>query len=166
MAKDFDKAREEINRIDKEMAELFTRRMRAVEDIARYKKENRLLIFDGDREREIIDRAKLLVDEDLCEYYVDFIKSVMSVSKSYQRKLVEDQDERVINVCLGDRSYNIHVGRGLSDRAGEILNLQRRVFIVTDSGVPKEYANKIKNMCESAEIVALDAGEASKSYEN
>ena len=166
MAKDFDKAREEINRIDKEMAKLFTRRMRAVEHIAKHKKENRLPIFDGDREREIIDRAKLLVDEDLCEYYVDFIKSVMSVSKSYQRRLVEDKDERVINVSLGDRSYNIHVGRGLSDRAGEILNLQRRVFIVTDSGVPKEYANKIKNMCESAEIVALDAGEASKNYEN
>ena len=46
MAKDLlNKARIEINAIDKDMADLFVRRMKAVKTVAEYKKENNLPIY-------------------------------------------------------------------------------------------------------------------------
>ena len=50
------------------------------------------------------------------------------------------------NSGRGERSYDITVGSGLLDNAYEYMNLARKVFIVTDSGVPKEYAEKIREM--------------------
>ena len=43
-------AREEINRIDREMAKLFCERMEAVKSVAEYKKERGLPILDSTRE--------------------------------------------------------------------------------------------------------------------
>lgn len=84
------KAREEINEVDKEMAELFVKRMRAVEQIAKYKKENGLKIFDPQREEEVIKRNSELIDDPtLREYYVSFLREAMSVSRLYQRRLTE-----------------------------------------------------------------------------
>ena len=45
-----------------------------------------------------------------------------------------------IHMDLKENSYDILVERGILSRAGEFLNLQRRVLIVTDIGVPSIYA--------------------------
>ena len=66
---------------------------------------------------------------------------------------------------LGERSYSIRVGNGLLDRADEFFNLNRKVFIVTDSGVPCEYAERISKKCLDAKIVTVAEGEGSKSLE-
>lgn len=84
------KARAEINEIDKEMAELFVRRMRAAEAVAAYKKEHALPIPDAAREAEVVQaNAKLVEDETLREYYVNFIRNNMAVSRAYQARLLE-----------------------------------------------------------------------------
>ena len=44
---------------------------------------------------------------------------------------------------LGARGYDIFVGRKLIDDAGKLVNLERKVFIVTDDNVPAEYAKKV-----------------------
>ena len=44
-----------------------------------------------------------------------------------------------LRMNLGERSYDITVGCGLLERASEYFSLARRVFIVTDDGVPREY---------------------------
>ena len=49
-----EKAREDINRIDSEIAHLFEERMAAVASVAAYKAENGLPILDAKREREVI----------------------------------------------------------------------------------------------------------------
>lgn len=66
---------------------------------------------------------------------------------------------------LGEHSYGITVGRGLLERAGEYFNLSRRVFIVTDDGVPKEYAEKVAASAKEYKIVTVPSGEGSKSIE-
>ena len=48
--------RQKINEIDKEMAKLFEERMKASKDVANYKKEHALPIFDSSREQEVINR--------------------------------------------------------------------------------------------------------------
>lgn len=79
--------RTQISNIDKEMLELFVKRMEVSRLIGLYKKEHHLPIFDERREKEIIDRQKaLLNNNDLWPFYKPFIKELMNVSKEYQKK--------------------------------------------------------------------------------
>lgn len=69
----------------------------------------------------------------------------------------------IIPVELKNESYEIVLGRGVLDKAGEHLNLERKALIVTDSGVPATYALRIADQCREADIVTVPAGENSKS---
>ncbi len=83
-----DIARQEINRIDKEMAKLFCERMEAAENVAEYKKERGLPVLDATREEEVISRNSALVeDEVLRSYYINFLRNNMAISRSYQSRL-------------------------------------------------------------------------------
>lgn len=62
-------------------------------------------------------------------------------------------------------SYDIIVERGVLSKAKEHINLNRRVLIVTDSGVPAEYAQTIAEQCKNGIICTVDQGESSKSLE-
>lgn len=82
-------ARENINRIDREIAKLFEERMREVEEVIAYKLENNLEILDSGREKEVIDRnSKLLKNENLKKYYIDFLENMMRISKDYQKDIL------------------------------------------------------------------------------
>ena len=70
-----------------------------------------------------------------------------------------------IHMNLKENSYDIVVERGVLSRAGEYLNLQRRVLIVTDSGVPEIYAKTIAEQCKNPIICTVEQGETSKSLE-
>lgn len=70
-----------------------------------------------------------------------------------------------IHMNLKENSYDIVVERGILEKAGEHLNLDRRVLIVTDSGVPEIYAQTLAKQCKSPVICTVESGEASKSIE-
>ena len=90
MSDKLEKARRIINEVDREMAELFVKRMRAAEIIAAYKGENGLPILDRDREDELIGaNSRYIEDGILLEYYINFIKSNMEISRRYQSRLLE-----------------------------------------------------------------------------
>lgn len=79
---------DEIDKIDAEMAELFTKRMEIVRDIADYKCENGLPVGDTEQDMEILEKASArLEDTQLKEYYVRFMKHVLSISRSYQSRI-------------------------------------------------------------------------------
>ena len=82
-------ARTKINEIDAKMAELFTERMKAAAEIAEYKKERGLPIYDKAREDEVILKNSALVEEEeIREFYVNFLKSNMSISRAWQERLI------------------------------------------------------------------------------
>ena len=82
-------ARERINIIDAEMARLFSERMEAARDVAAYKKENGMPIFDASREAQVIEKNSAFIeDENLRSFYVEFLKYNMKLSKEYQRQLL------------------------------------------------------------------------------
>ncbi len=84
-----EKARLEIDRIDREMAKLFQERMEAAEKVALYKKETGMPIFDPAREEKVLSLgAGRVEDETLRGYYINFLHSVMDISKAYQKRLV------------------------------------------------------------------------------
>ena len=68
-----------------------------------------------------------------------------------------------IKLNLGERGYTVTVGSGLIERANEYFNLDRRVFVLTDSGVPSEYAKAVASGCKDSFIYTVKAGEESKS---
>lgn len=68
-------------------------------------------------------------------------------------------------VSLGDKSYDILMERGLLGRAGDYLNLDRKVLIVTDSGVPEVYAETLAKQCKTPCVQTVPMGEGSKSLE-
>lgn len=72
---------------------------------------------------------------------------------------------KTLHLCLGERGYDINIGHGLLCRVGEFFNLNRRVFIVTDDGVPKEYAKTVESLCDNAVVVTVKQGEGAKSPE-
>lgn len=71
----------------------------------------------------------------------------------------------VMRLDLGANSYDIVVERGVLKRASKELNLDRKVLIVTDEGVPSAYAEEIKNASKEGYIVTVKQGESSKSIE-
>lgn len=85
-------ARAEINEVDKQMAELFSRRFKAAQMIAEYKKSRGLPVYDAEREREVIARnASLIADEELRPYYVCQLRATMALSRRYQHRLLEGE---------------------------------------------------------------------------
>ncbi len=68
----------------------------------------------------------------------------------------------IIPLDLGEQSYDITVSRGALNKAGELLNLDRRVLVVTDSGVPSAYAETVAAQCKCATVVCIPQGEQSK----
>ena len=68
-----------------------------------------------------------------------------------------------VTLNLGDRGYDIVVKRGILKEAAQQLNLNRNVLIVTDDGVPPEYAECVAEQCENPVIVIIKQGEDSKS---
>lgn len=87
---DIEKPREIINEIDKEMARLFEMRMKAVEEIAQYKKENALPIDDCNREADMLSRnCEYISNEQYRAYYVNFLENNIKISKDFQHRIHE-----------------------------------------------------------------------------
>ena len=81
--------RKEITETDRQMAELFEKRMEIVRSIAEYKKERGLSILDAEREAQIIEKNRSYISD--CEiegYYVSFLKNTIEQSRKYQSKLI------------------------------------------------------------------------------
>ncbi len=69
----------------------------------------------------------------------------------------------LIPMNLGEHSYDIVVQRGVLAYAKQHLNLERRVLVVTDSGVPQQYAQTVAAQCKDGVICTVEQGEDSKS---
>ena len=68
MELDLSKLREEINSVDREMVELFKRRMTIAASVAEYKKEHNLPVLDAARERALLARISDMAGEEFDGY--------------------------------------------------------------------------------------------------
>ncbi len=71
----------------------------------------------------------------------------------------------IISMNLGADSYPIHLERGALAKADQLFKLDRKVLIVTDSGVPKEYAETVAHCCKNPYIEVFPQGEAQKNMD-
>lgn len=84
---DLNEARLQLNHIDDEMKSLFLKRMGIVKEIAKYKKNNNLPIFDEKREKEMMNRLSKDTGE-FEEYYIALLKCILKESKEYQNNII------------------------------------------------------------------------------
>ena len=66
---------------------------------------------------------------------------------------------------LGNNSYDIVIERGCLNRAGTLLDLDRKVCVVTDEGVPRQYVDAVAGQCKAPVIITVDMGEQTKTME-
>lgn len=90
MSKNLDELRHEINDIDEKLVELFVKRMDVALDVANYKKENGIAVFDGGRERAVLDRVSSQAGKELGEYADLLYRTVMDLSRRYQHSVMGD----------------------------------------------------------------------------
>ena len=80
---DLNELRNEINRIDDEILELFLRRMDVAEQVADYKRAHNLPIYQPQREQEILESVSERAGE-LGNYARSLFSTLMELSKQYQ----------------------------------------------------------------------------------
>ncbi len=72
----------------------------------------------------------------------------------------------IIPVKTSTGGYDIVLERGALNKLNDHLMLERKVLIVTDSGVPKEYSKIVAAQCKEPHIITIPEGEPSKSFDN
>ena len=78
--------RQEIDNIDKELVELFVKRMNVAKDVAAYKKENGMNVYDAERERKLLEKVEEIAGEEFGDYTRRLYSSILELSRNYQSK--------------------------------------------------------------------------------
>ncbi|MBE6638622.1 MAG: 3-dehydroquinate synthase [Ruminococcaceae bacterium] len=69
-----------------------------------------------------------------------------------------------LHMNLAQNSYDIIIEHGALRQSDKYLSLDRKILIVTDNGVPNEYAQTVAGFCKTPYIVTVPQGEGSKSF--
>ncbi len=93
MKPDLNKLREEINQVDRDMVELFKKRMSISASVAEYKKENGLPVLDAARERALLGRVSDMAGEEFDGYARTLYHTMLDVSRAYQYTKLNSQSE-------------------------------------------------------------------------
>lgn len=87
-----EKARVQIDKIDREMQDLFIERMHAVEEVVNFKIASGKEVLDRSREQKLIEKnLGYLSEEKYKKEYESFLKSMLMISKDYQRSIINKE---------------------------------------------------------------------------
>lgn len=165
-----DAIRTKINEIDRQMATLFEERMEISREIAEYKKEQGLPVYDANREQALIKQNLTYVkNKDIQDAYISFLRHTMDVSKQYQKRIIahQQQSSTVLTITMKDTSYDIIIQNGSLQHIQSYFSFtHQNVLIITDSGVPKTYVECLHQQITHAVVYTFEQGEASKNFEN
>lgn len=87
---DLSEARQTIDTLDRQLTSLLEQRMEAVAEVAAYKKEHHMEIYDPRREQQVLDKiANLAVKKELAPYLKRIYQCIMDESKEYEREYMD-----------------------------------------------------------------------------
>lgn len=93
--------RQQINDIDKELTELFNKRMNVSLEVAKYKIENNMPVLDKARERDVLERVASASASDVEAYIRMLYSDIFNFSRSYQHRIINGDcplTEKIKNV--------------------------------------------------------------------
>ncbi len=82
--------RNQIDEIDRELVELFMRRMNVSAEVAEYKRRTGMNVLDASRERALLSKVSDLAGEEFEEYTRTLYGTILELSRSYQHKRLGD----------------------------------------------------------------------------
>ncbi|MFL0250396.1 shikimate dehydrogenase [Clostridium neuense] len=103
---ELDNIRDEIDEVDKELTELFEKRMGLVKKVADYKKKNNLPVLNSKREKEVIAKnISYLEDKKLSASLECFFTNLMNVSKKLEEDKIGQKKEKNFEIygLLGEK---------------------------------------------------------------
>ena len=71
----------------------------------------------------------------------------------------------VLQVNISNNEYDIVIERGVLSKAEKLLDLNRKILIVTDDNIPSVYAETIKKQCRDGIVKVIKSGEESKNLD-
>ncbi|MBQ1956825.1 MAG: prephenate dehydratase [Clostridia bacterium] len=98
--------RNQIDKIDEQLVELFKQRMGVSARVTEYKREHNMPVLDATRERELLARISTLAGEDMEEYARVLYATILDLSRSYQHKNLcsESVTSREVSAALENTS--------------------------------------------------------------
>ena len=96
--------REQLDRIDDQLAALFKRRMETVKQVADYKKEHNTPVLNAGRERDILYRVTGLCGEELQEYTKILYSTLLELSRDYQENRLSTGESKLCQDILAAES--------------------------------------------------------------
>ncbi len=101
-----DDYRREIDGIDRQLLALFEQRMDVVLRVAEYKRENHMEVFQGAREKQVIDRAVSLVQNPAYRAAAaSFVRHNMALSRALQKELLAGTEQPALLAGNGLVAY-------------------------------------------------------------
>lgn len=92
---DLAESREHIDRIDKQIVDLFEERMKIAGDVAEYKRNTGKKVFDPEREAQKLKALGAMASTGFNERAIqELFSQIMSISRKYQYSLLAEQNER------------------------------------------------------------------------
>lgn len=88
-----DELRNKIDGIDSEMCRLFAERMQVVTDIARYKKENKMVVYHPSRARTVLHNISKQLGSEFEGYGRSLYHTIFDLSESYQTRVLSEDAE-------------------------------------------------------------------------
>ena len=82
--------RDEIDRIDDEMAELFEKRASIACQVAEYKRAHNMAVYQGSREEEVLQKVSEAVSPELRDGAKLLFTNLMDISKCRQQQLLTE----------------------------------------------------------------------------
>ncbi|MDR1754127.1 MAG: chorismate mutase [Eubacterium sp.] len=89
---DLDNCRIKIDEIDDEILQLFKKRIEIAKDMAKYKADNNLPVFNPQREREILYRVCSSCDEETQNFTKILFGTIIDITRTYQSTLIKGKN--------------------------------------------------------------------------
>lgn len=124
--RDLKDIRSELDQVDKDMAELFNRRMKLCEEVAEYKAKSGKAVYDRQREEEKLEAIGAYAGDELAEKGMkELLAQLMSFSRELQyRKLTEVQEKGPAKAGdAGGESGRIALYMDIRDESGALYRI-------------------------------------------
>ncbi len=95
---DLNKLRDDINEVDREIVDLFKRRMEIAASVAEYKKANNLPVLDAARERALLSRISDMAGQELDGYARTLYNTMLDVSRAYQHTKLNSHSDAYLEI--------------------------------------------------------------------
>ena len=83
--------RDRIDEIDRQLVDLFIRRMNTSAEVAEYKRQHGMKVLDPSRERALLNKISELSGEEFEEYSRTLYSTILELSRSYQHKKLDGE---------------------------------------------------------------------------